>query len=171
MDALTERVSICRDGRPHRPTGLRRFSGSCSYHPKITRDHSNRLIYLSGRLKNRSAALQNDFTTHLGAIAVGRLFAEVRGKFHSLWVKICWSWNSNNRNIVTGQAEFIAGDWITWWRFKFRLYAKKKYQILFLKVLKNFRIYFHFPKSKNMNFFDFDFWNIFHFQKIFLRFR
>ena len=39
--------------------------------------------------------------------------------------------NANNRNIVTGQAEFIAGDWITWWRFKFRLYAKKYYQILF----------------------------------------
>ena len=88
------------------------------------------------------------------------LQTEVRGKFHSLWVKICWSWNSNNRNIVTGQAEFIAGDWLTWWSFKFRLYAKKYYQILFLKVLKIFRKYFHF-----------DFWSIFHFQKIFLRFR
>ena len=83
---------------------------------------------------------------------------DVRGKLHSLWVKICWSWNSNNRNIVTGQAEFIAGDWITWWRFKFRLYAKKYYQILFLKVLKNFRKYFHFPKSKNLKIFDFVFW-------------
>ena len=79
---------------------------------------------------------------------------------------------SNNRNIVTGQAEFIAGDLITWCRFKFRLYAKKiisKY--IFLKDLKNFRKYFHFPKSKNLKFFDFGFWNIFHFQKIFPRFR
>ena len=125
-------------GNCDRPTG---FSGSCSYHPKITRDHPNRLIYLSGRLKNRSAALQNDFTTHIGAIAVGRLFAEVRGKFHSLWVKICWSWNSNNRNIVTGQAEFIAGDWITWWRFKFRLYAKK--------ILSNF-IFKRFEKNQKI---------------------
>ena len=35
---------------------------------------------------------------------------------------------------------------------------KKYYQILFLKVLKNFRKYFHFPKSKNLIFFDFVFW-------------
>ena len=35
---------------------------------------------------------------------------------------------------------------------------KKYYQILFLKVLKNFRKYFHFPKSKNMEIFDFVFW-------------
>ena len=48
---------------------------------------------------------------------------------------------------------------------------KKYYQNLFLKVLKIFRKYFHFPKSKNLKIFDFDFWNIFHFQKIFLRFR
>ena len=48
---------------------------------------------------------------------------------------------------------------------------KKYYQILFLKVLENFRKYFHFPKSKNLKNFDFGFWDIFHFQKIFLRFR
>ena len=35
---------------------------------------------------------------------------------------------------------------------------KKYYQILFLKVLKNFRKYFHFPKSKNLKIFDFVFW-------------
>ena len=35
---------------------------------------------------------------------------------------------------------------------------KKYYQILFLKVLKIFRKYFHFPKSKNLKFFDFVFW-------------
>ena len=81
---------------------------------------------------------------------------DVRGKLHSLWVKICWSWNSYNRNIVPGQAESIAGDWITWWRFKFRLYAKKYYQILFLKDLKKIRKYFHFPKSKNLK--KFRFW-------------
>ena len=35
---------------------------------------------------------------------------------------------------------------------------KKYYQILFLKVLKNLRKYFHFPKSKNLKIFDFVFW-------------
>ena len=35
---------------------------------------------------------------------------------------------------------------------------KKYYQILFLKVLKNFRKYFHFPKSENLKIFDFVFW-------------
>ena len=35
---------------------------------------------------------------------------------------------------------------------------KKYYQILFLKVLKIFRKYFHFPKSKNLKIFDFVFW-------------
>ena len=35
---------------------------------------------------------------------------------------------------------------------------KKYYQIIFLKVLKIFRKYFHFPKSKNLEIFDFGFW-------------
>ena len=107
-----------------------------------------------GRLKNRLGALQNDFTTHLGAIAVGTLFAEVRGKFHSLWVKICWSWNSNNHNIVTGQAEFIAGDWITWWRFKFRLsICKKNISNFIFKSCEKFQKTFSFSKiEKSENF-------------------
>ena len=71
---------------------------------------------------------------------------DVRGKLHSLWVKICWSWNSNNRNIVTGQAEFIAGDWITWWRFKFRLYAKKILSNFIFKSFENFQKIFSFSK-------------------------
>ena len=86
------------------------------------------------------------------------LQTEVRGKFHSLWVKICWSWNSNNRNIVAGLAEFIAGDWITWWRFKFRLHAKKILSKFIFKSFEKFRKYFHFPKSKNLKIFDFVFW-------------
>ena len=81
------------------------------------------------------------------------LQTEVRGKFHSLWVKICWSWNSNNRNIVTGQAEFIAGDWITWWRFKFRLYAKK---ILSNFIFKSFE---KFQKIFSFSILAFGFWN------------
>ncbi len=81
------------------------------------------------------------------------LQTEVRGKFHSLWVKICWSWNSNNRNIVTGQAEFIAGDWITWWRFKFRLYAKKILSNFIFKSFEIFQKIFSFSKiEKSENF-------------------
>ena len=93
---------------------------------------------------------------------------DVRGKLHSLWVKICWSWNSNNRNIVTGQAEFIAGDWITWWRFKFRLYAKKKLSNFIFKIFEKFRKIFSFSKiekSENFRFclleiWDIEIWNI-----------
>ena len=96
------------------------------------------------------------------------LQTEVRGKFHSLWVKICWSWNSNNRNIVTGQAEFIAGDWITWWRFKFRLYAKKILSNFIFKSFENFQKIFSFSKiekSENFRFclleiWDIEIWNI-----------
>ena len=75
---------------------------------------------------------------------------KVRGKFHSLWVKICWSWNSNNRNIVTGQAEFIAGDWITWWRFKFRLYAKKILSNFIFKSFEKFQKIFSFSKIEKI---------------------
>ena len=35
---------------------------------------------------------------------------------------------------------------------------KKYYQNSFLKDLKIFRKYFHFPKSKNLKIFDFVFW-------------
>ena len=83
------------------------------------------------------------------------LQTEVRGKFHSLWVKICWSWNSNNRNIVTGQAEFIAGDWITWWRFKFRLYAKKILSNFIFKSFENFQKIFSFSKIEKSEKFRF----------------
>ena len=74
-----------------------------------------------GNLKNRKIS---KCILHFRWFSAKSCYFRLLGKFHSLWVKICWSWNSNNRNIVTGQAEFIAGDWITWWRFKFRLYAK-----------------------------------------------
>ena len=88
------------------------------------------------------------------------LQTEVRGKFHSLWVKICWSWNSNNRNIVTGQA--------TWWRFKFRLYAKKILSTFIFKRFENFQKIFSFSKierSENFRFclleiWDIEIWNI-----------
>ena len=89
------------------------------------------------------------------------------GKFHSLWVKICWSWNSNNRNIVTARAEFIAGDWIMWWRFKFRLYAKKKLSNFIFKRFENFHKIFSFSKFEKSENFRF---LLLEFQKIFLRF-
>ena len=54
--------------------------------------------------------------------------------------------NANNRNIATGQAEFIAGDWITWWRFKFRLYAKKILSNLLFKSFETFQKIFSFSK-------------------------
>jgi len=83
------------------------------------------------------------------------LQTEVRGKFHSLWVKICWSWNSNNRNIVTGQAEFIAGDWITWWRFKFRLYPKKILSNFIFKRFEKIQKIFSFSKIEKSEIFWF----------------
>ena len=96
------------------------------------------------------------------------LQTEVRGKFHSLWVKICWSWNSNNRNIVTGRAEFIAGDWITWWIFIFHLYAKKILSNFILKRFEKNQKIFSFSKiEKIWNFrfclleiWDIEIWNI-----------
>ena len=61
---------------------------------------------------------------------------------------------ANNRNIVTGQAEFIAGDWITWWRFKFRLYAKKTLSKFIFKSFENFQKIFSFSKIKKSDFFS-----------------
>ena len=78
---------------------------------------------------------------------------DVRGKLHSLWVKICWSWNSYNRNIVPGQAESIAGDWLTWWRIIFRNFCQKNIKNIF----KNFDFFrkifsfFRFRKSENLS--------------------
>ena len=114
-----------------------------------------------GQKKSCRCLQKNWFCSHF-------LQTEVRGKFHSLWVKICWSWNSNNRYIVTGQAEFIAGDWITWWRFKFRLYAKKILSnFIFKRFEKNQKI-FSFPKIEKSEIFrfclleiwDIEIWNI-----------
>ena len=75
---------------------------------------------------------------------------------------------ANNRNIVTGQAEFIAGDWITWWRFKFRLYAKKILSNFIFKSFEKFQKIFSFSKiekSENFRFclleiWDIEIWNI-----------
>ena len=72
-----------------------------------------------------------------------------------IWVNFCWSWNANNRNIVAARSEFIAGDWITWWRFKFRLYTKKILSDFIFKSFEIFQKIFSFSKIEKSDFFWF----------------
>ena len=58
-----------------RPRGFFDFSESWKKHRGITSSRQNRLICPSRRLRNRSAPLHNEITTHRGAIAARMVFS------------------------------------------------------------------------------------------------